>query len=241
MFHAIQAWITQNPEYEYHFLDDTEARTYIAQHFPEALSTYDCLVPGAFKADLLRYCLMYNEGGVYVDSSMVPLVPLKEIVRSQDELVLVNDIGIPGGLYNAFMASKPQHPVFKKVIELVISRVTNREYGPLSLWPTGPVALGDAFKDLYSTPRAKWTRYVNNTFEVSFPPTIRLLNRETPKLWWLANKLGLFSERLGVIKNEADQTLILTKYAGYTLERKKTLGQEVDYSTLWLQRKVYAC
>jgi mannosyltransferase OCH1-like enzyme len=57
-----------NPEFEYHFYDDNQCREYIKDNFnKDVLHAFDKLIPGAFKADLWRYCILYKKGGIYLD------------------------------------------------------------------------------------------------------------------------------------------------------------------------------
>lgn len=57
-----------NPEFEHHLYDDMMCRIFIRDNFDESvLYAYDKLVPGAYKADLWRYCILYKMGGIYLD------------------------------------------------------------------------------------------------------------------------------------------------------------------------------
>jgi len=57
-----------NPEFEHHLYDDTNCRQFIADNFEaDVLEAYDTLVPGAYKSDLWRYCILYKKGGIYLD------------------------------------------------------------------------------------------------------------------------------------------------------------------------------
>lgn len=52
--------------WEYKFWSDAEAQNFLSTHFPaEVREAYDALRPGAFKADLFRYCVLLIHGGVY--------------------------------------------------------------------------------------------------------------------------------------------------------------------------------
>ena len=57
-----------NPEFEHHLYDDASCRAFIKDNYDnEVLNAYDQLVPGAYKADLWRYCVLYKTGGIYLD------------------------------------------------------------------------------------------------------------------------------------------------------------------------------
>ncbi len=54
--------------WEYRFYTDDTAASFLSTHFPpEVRQVYDALLPGAFKADLFRYCVLLIHGGLYAD------------------------------------------------------------------------------------------------------------------------------------------------------------------------------
>ena len=54
--------------WEYRFWSDDDAVAFLQTHFPPpVLEAYQALKPGAFKADLFRYCVLLILGGVYAD------------------------------------------------------------------------------------------------------------------------------------------------------------------------------
>ena len=61
-------------------LDDARARGYVAKHCGvRAAHAYDCFVPPSYRADLFRFCALYAEGGIYLDSDLVPAVGLHQM------------------------------------------------------------------------------------------------------------------------------------------------------------------
>jgi mannosyltransferase OCH1-like enzyme len=59
---------SQNPEFTHHLYDDNDCRNFIKTNFDsDVLESYDTLIPGAYKADLWRYCVLYKYGGIYLD------------------------------------------------------------------------------------------------------------------------------------------------------------------------------
>lgn len=58
--------------WEYKFYTDDDAEDFLRTHFPtEVLEAYQSLIPGAFKADLFRYCALLIHGGVYADVDII--------------------------------------------------------------------------------------------------------------------------------------------------------------------------
>ena len=75
------------------YFGDAAARSFIAAHFERAVvDAYDALLPGAFKSDLFRYCVLFECGGIYSDLKQRLMRPLDDLVdRTEDGLVLVRD------------------------------------------------------------------------------------------------------------------------------------------------------
>jgi hypothetical protein len=58
--------------WDYRFYTDDMAANFLSTHFPpEVRQAYDALRPGAFKADLFRYCVLLIHGGVYADMDVM--------------------------------------------------------------------------------------------------------------------------------------------------------------------------
>jgi mannosyltransferase OCH1-like enzyme len=58
----------KNPEFKHHLYDDNDCREFIEKNYDkDVLHAFDSLIPGAYKADLWRYCILYKNGGIYLD------------------------------------------------------------------------------------------------------------------------------------------------------------------------------
>lgn len=139
---------SMNPDYEIRYYSNTDAEKFIQENYPEYLDDYKTLVPGAYKADLLRLLLLYEYGGIYNDIGHIYLQPISKFI-SNEKLIVCKDKGVGGipeyYLHNAIIASVPNHPMIKKAIDVVIENIRNRFYGDIPLEPTGPGAFGKAF------------------------------------------------------------------------------------------------
>ena len=139
---AFENIIKNNPKYRIEYFDDTESRNFIKKHFSEdILKAFDKIVPGAYKADLFRYCVLYQKGGIYSDLSQQFKVPFSEIIdHKYDRLVLVKDrfVICNTGIQINFMAAVPKLKIFKEAIDQIVKNVNNKYYGTCMLCPTGP-------------------------------------------------------------------------------------------------------
>ena len=135
--------ISDNPKYTIKYFDDEESRNFIKNNFDNSvLNAYDRIIPGAYKADLFRYCILYIKGGVYSDLSQQFMTPLYTLIdHNYDKLVLVRDryIGHDMGIQINFMAAIPNLSVYKKAIDQIVENVNNNYYGNSTLEPTGPL------------------------------------------------------------------------------------------------------
>ena len=140
-----QEILIDNPWITIIYLDDNHGLEFIRSHFPsDVLNAYMNLRPGAYRADLLRYCLLYEFGGIYGDLTQRYLVKLEDMVdRERDRLVLVKDryqhSCRMAGVQIAFMAAIPKLEVFKKAIDAIVHNVQTNYYGCNPLAITGPV------------------------------------------------------------------------------------------------------
>jgi len=130
-----------NPEFEHHLFDNDDCREFIKNNFNKiVLWAYDSLVPGAYKADLWRYCILYARGGIYLDIKYEPVgnFRLDYMIYSEHYTkdIRENDI------YNAFLVCYKKNPVMLACIEQIIINVQNNFYGKNALFPTGPGLLG---------------------------------------------------------------------------------------------------
>jgi mannosyltransferase OCH1-like enzyme len=133
----------QNPEFNFHLYDDNDCRTFLQTHFhSEIVNAFDTLIPGAYKADLFRVCILYIYGGYYMDIKLKCIHGFKLIELSESEHFVLDRPTESLHIYNAFMISKKKNPFFKACIEQIVHNVHFKYYGVSNLSPTGPELLG---------------------------------------------------------------------------------------------------
>jgi hypothetical protein len=118
--------------WEYNFYDDDTAGRFISTHFPpQVREAYDSILPGAFKADLFRYCVLLIRGGLYADMDIVLEGNLDSILTDDVGFMTAQDepgtqAGHRSCLWNGLMASTPGHPFLVQTIENVVNNIRNR-------------------------------------------------------------------------------------------------------------------
>jgi mannosyltransferase OCH1-like enzyme len=205
-----------NPEFEYIFHDDNQCREFIANHFPDmVLYAFDNLIPGSYKADIWRYCVLYIYGGIYIDIKFEPINDFKLINLVDKEYYVLdryldtidydfNKIGI----YNGLMVMKPNNEILKKALSQIIKNVINKNYCISPIHITGAGLLGslihkedEEYGDVYKNYKLKFS------------------------------KCGNF-----IIDEESNN--ILKIYAGYKDEQNR-FQKTLHYNNLWNSKKIY--
>jgi len=202
--------LENNPEFDYYLYDDEEAREFIKDNYSsDVVDAFDSLIPGAYKADLWRYCILYKKGGVYMDIKLKPIVKLSTLI-SRNNFYYVDDspskklCDYKRGIYNAFMISYPYNNIFKLCINKIVDNVKNNFYGNNTLAITGPCLMGNILNNYYS----------NNYDSV----------------------ISLYLKTDGVIYSNLNEQ-ITDIYDGYRDDQKKV--GTTHYSNLWLEKKIY--
>ncbi len=144
MFKAIKKLKDTNPRCRYFLFDDNDCREFIKIHFDnDILNAYDKLIPGAYKADLWRYCILYKYGGIYIDIKYSPVNNFKLFNLFKKEHWVLDIDG--KNIYNALMVCKPNNQILLKAINQIVINVKNKFYGNSYLEPTGPALLAQYF------------------------------------------------------------------------------------------------
>lgn len=194
---------------------DIECITFLLNHYGERYAkAYNVLVPGAFRADFWRYCMLYAFGGVYSDVKATLLRPLDEIIRPDDELIVVRDVPSKC-LLNGFIACKPKHPLIGIVIDMVLKRIEARDYGTSPLDVTGPHVFGKAFCRWMNVPEDALNLEMGSTH------TVQMLGRSDDKKY--------------IISPEGER-LLQKEYDSYY---KTDVDVSFHYPRLWHLRAIY--
>ena len=154
MKESVELLKSHNPEFDYQLFDDADCREFIAANFDYCVvDAFDRLVPGAYKADLWRYCVLYVRGGVYLDIKyqcvngfkLIELTDKEYFVRDRPGFIREKKNGC--GIYNAFMVCYPGNEILLKCIYQIVKNVKNNYYGGSCLYPTGPGLVCNFFSD----------------------------------------------------------------------------------------------
>jgi mannosyltransferase OCH1-like enzyme len=182
---AVETITNLNPEYEYIFFNDKERREFIKNNFEKSvLEAYDILVPGAYKADLFRYCYLYKNGGCYFDYKIIARKPLRDIIKKDDTLLICIDYdrnnnlnrnyGV-GGYLNSIIMCCPQNiNLLNLILECVnnilykqhyfYNSINTRGYTDILLL-TGPTLMYNILKNNVNDCNLKFKHIIKNNDE----------------------------------------------------------------------------
>ena len=106
-----QSWKNQ-VGYDYRFYLDSDIEAFLTTHFPpQVKEAYDALIPGAFKADLFRYCVLFIYGGVYADVDVM--------LESKLDMTIDNDVGFMIPLDSVSTIETSTGNIFGNAIHLI--------------------------------------------------------------------------------------------------------------------------
>ena len=146
----IQKIRRSNPRFEYFLFDDNDCREFIKNNFDSIiLNAFDSLIPGAYKADLWRYCVLYINGGFYLDIKYSGINNFRFIELSEKEQWVLDIDG--NNIYNAFIATLPKNELLLKCINQIVENVKNKYYGGSCVDPTGPGLVSSLISDVERT------------------------------------------------------------------------------------------
>ena len=141
----IQTWIDKNPSWQHKlWTDDNLPELICKKQFDECPSL-------AGKADILRYQLLYEEGGFFIDADSECINPLDDcLINNHCFCCWENETVRRGLMANGYLASEKECELMKTIMDR-ISQYSDMNYPPLATWEvTGPLLLTDtAYKTKY--------------------------------------------------------------------------------------------
>eukprot|EP00798_Chlamydomonas_sp_ICE-L_P011628 gene11628-34336_t len=171
MVTLVKEWMDMNPDYDLRVSDDVTMRQMMVDHYPKLLDLYDGLIYGVEKADLWRYLVVHQYGGVYADTDVESMKPLSSwagaealskydppirLIVSKEGIALKDGVGCRDGLpmmqCNQWtFAGAPGHPVFEMAAETIQNWINNAFFqeghlqnaSGFEVAPSEPWQLGD--------------------------------------------------------------------------------------------------
>ena len=155
-----KTWRKSYPNWEYIQWNNDMMNSFIKEYYPEYRNIYNRLPYNVQRWDAIRYLILYQMGGMYVDFDYESLKPIDELVNDKnccfalepDSHRRVFKKEVEQVFNNALMLSTPKHLFMKKIINSIFTENTLREKWESKdlcvLNTTGPWKLIDLYYDL---------------------------------------------------------------------------------------------
>ena len=112
-----------SPNYEYRFYNDSDCLEFIKSHFDnDVLEKYKEL-KGAHQADLFRYCILYEYGGVYLDIKTELILDLNNIIKNRNYIytaIACENVNNVESIYQGVIATPPKQKIFLRLIDFIL-------------------------------------------------------------------------------------------------------------------------
>jgi len=145
----IKSIVKYNPTWTYYFWSDESARKLIAERHPYLLNTYDGYDEGIKRGDALRYVILHEFGGVYLDMDFEALRPFDRATTKYASIIapalFEHSVFLVEWEYlimNCIMFSRPRHPFFKQLIHALPLASKTKAL----VYATGPMFVNKQFK-----------------------------------------------------------------------------------------------
>jgi len=82
--------IKQNQEYKYYLFDNKDMHNFVKNNYPQYWKSFNSIADDYIvaKSDFFRYMVIYHYGGVYFDIKSGCKIPLRYIIKPNDEFIL---------------------------------------------------------------------------------------------------------------------------------------------------------
>jgi mannosyltransferase OCH1-like enzyme len=142
----MNTWKIKHPDWEY--------KIWTEENLPSLKNQkqFNQMEELAGKADILRYELLYNYGGVYIDADTICLNSLDDFFLKNDSFTCwENEYCTTGLIHNGHLGACPNNELMKELINY-ISLQDQIYFGPLNAWKvTGPVLITNMVRQLRYT------------------------------------------------------------------------------------------
>jgi mannosyltransferase OCH1-like enzyme len=117
---AVKSWLKHTNNFKYFFYDDSMCETFMRNIGGDIYAAYSRLPIKVMKADLWRYCIIYECGGIYADTDTICKVEPR-IFLNDSLLTIVPENNVH--LCQWVFSAPPKSPILKSVIDLSVKRI----------------------------------------------------------------------------------------------------------------------
>ena len=147
----IKSIVSRHPDWEYWFWTQDDIKCFLRHKYPNYVKLYSNYSAMIFKTDVMRYFVLYDIGGIYLDLDVECLQPLDVWTtlsaailshETYEQVFLMRQRTKPN-VMTTILASRPHHP-FYKLLQLNLEKYHKMK--PMDvLHSTGPYFLDDIY------------------------------------------------------------------------------------------------
>jgi mannosyltransferase OCH1-like enzyme len=128
MLDAVNTWKILNPEYEYRYMDDSQAAQFILEEYGQEWHDLFVGLPvGVMRGDLWRYMIIYKYGGIYTDLDTECLNPINTWLNEEYEIIVCPETNLHFCQWT--FAASAGNPILKSVLDTIKEKLINPTYG----------------------------------------------------------------------------------------------------------------
>jgi mannosyltransferase OCH1-like enzyme len=140
----------KNPGWRLNYQSDVTGASYVLCNWGDAVhAAYTCLAAGQLRADVFRFCAIWSEGGLYLDSDLEAVVPFTSMYVPCAHASLSLDVNT--GRFSQMeqkqmkvFAGIPRASVARCMLDRIVDRVKHALETCTSRRRTQPDRTGDA-------------------------------------------------------------------------------------------------
>lgn len=216
-------WNRLNSSWNMFFYSEKNKELFMKRLGDRFYNAYDKLIPGSFKTDFWRICILYIYGGVYVDSYTEPFVSLnymmKNAINKKNKHHLISIHDGKYGVHNGFIICTPRHPFLAQYIIDMLKNIETNFYGSHNLEVTGPKCFERSIQKVLNT---------DKSFNIGW--------NDYGELSFYLFKFGKGPSKFTFKEN---QLVLRKKYNLFEWFNQRVFQYDTSYITLWRNRNIY--
>lgn len=123
-----QTWKDLHCDWQYVFWNDQKMELFMEENYPQYVESFNLFAYDVQRWDVIRYLILYKMGGLYVDFDTECLNNIEPLLKTdccfgtdkKDNIIYAAFVK-NAYLNNTYMASVPEHPFMKAIIEHVFN------------------------------------------------------------------------------------------------------------------------
>lgn len=160
-------WKRHHPDWTYILWTDEDIRNHIATYHPEFLELHDNYKYSIQRADMIRYFVLYDYGGIYSDLDLYPTQSFEPYLMNEGDY-FVFSANTPSVFTNSLMISPLHSNIMLEIIGNLQSSNDNKAWWSVGkhlevMNTTGPLLLTNTLYDTQSIynvlPKSKFNPY----------------------------------------------------------------------------------